>query len=591
MTYYHSPVDDVRFALRHIAGLDEVVAMPGFEHVEADFVDGLLDEAGRFMEEVIAPLNRDGDLIGSVRNDDGSVITPPGFAEAYGRYIDSGWGAIAFPPEYGGGGFPWMMNLAIHEFLTTACFSFGVCPMLSQGAADALIHLGTEAQKETYVRKMVSGEWTGTMNLTEPDAGSDVGALATKATPVGDGSYLLTGQKIFISYGEHDMADNIVHLVLARTPNSPPGTKGISLFVVPKFLVNDDGSLGPANDVSCVSIEHKMGLKASPTCALSFGDQGGATGWLLGDEHAGMRAMFLMMNTARLAVGLEGVGLAERAYQQALNFAHERRQGRAAAAAPGELSPIVDHPDVQRMLLDMASGTAAIRGLCYRNAAAIDRSKNGASEEDRATGEEVAALLTPLSKAWSTDMACELTSLGIQVHGGMGFIEETGAAQHFRDARITPIYEGTNGIQAIDLVGRKVPMDGGNVIRRHLASLRQTADRAAVVAGLEQATKHFVAAIDAVGEATDWLLEHGAANPAARLPGAAAYLEMLAVTTGGDVLATGALIDLGDSEMASREALFRFFATNRLARVPGLVAAVRELGGDLEVGRATVLAR
>ena len=587
MSDYRSPVEEVRFALEHVAGLDSIAALEGFEHSDLATVDGLVEEAGRFFEEVFAPLNRDGDLIGSVRNDDGSVTTPPGFVDAYRRYVEAGWSTVGFPTEYDGGGFPWLVNLALQDLMTAANFSFSLCPILSQGAIDALMHYGTEDQKETYLRRMVAGEWTGTMNMTEPEAGSDVGALSTKAEPVGDGSWKITGQKIYISWGEHDFADNIIHLVLARTPDSPPGTKGISLFLVPKFLVNDDGSLGERNDAHCVSIEHKMGLKASPTCVMAYGDNGGAIGWLLGEEHAGMRAMFTMMNNARLAVGLEGVGLSERAYQQAVTFANERLQGRAPGGEPGTPSPIVEHPDVQRMLLDMRSGTAAIRGLCYRNAAAIDRSKHGATEADRVEGDQMAALLTPLSKAWSTDLAVELTSIGVQVHGGMGYIEETGAAQHFRDARITPIYEGTNGIQAIDLVGRKVPMDGGSVIRRHIAAMRQTATRAAAVDSLAPAARHLDTALDAVTTATEWLLDEGAADPGARLPGAVSYLEMLAVTTGGEILIAGALsalaTDAGEGE--DRAVLARFFGANRMARVPGMVAGVIELGPELVAGR------
>ncbi len=585
MTTYRSPVDEIRHTLRHVADLESVSALAGFEHSDQATVDGLLEEAGRFFDEVFAPLNRDGDLVGSVRNDDGSVTTPPGFVDAYRRYVEAGWSTVGAPVEHGGGGFPWLVNLALQDMMTAANFSFSLCPILTQGAIDALLHFGTEQQKETYLRKMVTGEWTGTMNLTEPEAGSDVGALTAKAVPADDGSWRISGQKIYISWGEHDLAENIIHLVLARTPDSPPGTKGISLFLVPKYLVNDDGSLGERNDVHSVSLEHKMGLKASPTCVMAYGDQGGAVGWLVGEERAGMRAMFAMMNNARLSVGLEGVSLAERAYQQALAFAQERRQGRAAGAEPGESSPIVDHPDVQRMLLEMRSGIAAMRGLCYRNAAAIDHARFAATEEERTAADQMAALLTPLSKSWSTDLGCELTSLGIQIHGGMGYIEETGAAQHFRDARITPIYEGTNGIQAIDLVGRKVPMEGGAVIRRHLAAMRATATRAADDPALSGAAAHLHGALDALAVTTDWLLEDGA-DPARRLPGASNYLEMLAVTTGAEILLAAALSDGGEDPAI----LARFFAANRLARVPGMAAGVTEIGPELAAGRSRLLA-
>jgi alkylation response protein AidB-like acyl-CoA dehydrogenase len=594
MTEYRSAVDDIRHALRHFADIENVAALPGFEHSDAATVDGLLDEAGRFFDEVFAPLNRDGDVVGSKRNDDGSVTTPPGFVDAYQRFVEAGWSAVAAPVEYGGGGFPWLVNLAIQDLMTAANFSFSLCPILTQGAIDALLHFGSEQQKETYLRRMVTGEWTGTMNLTESEAGSDVGALTAKAVPVGDGSWRISGQKIFITYGDHDMADNIVHLVLARTPDSPPGTKGISLFVVPKYLVADDGSPGERNDVQCVSIEHKLGLHASPTCVMAYGDADGAIGWMVGEENAGMRAMFTMMNNARLSVGLQGVCLAERAYQQAVVFANERRQGRAVGADPGVSSPIVDHPDVQRMLLEMRAGIAAIRGLCYRTAAAIDRARLAATEQERNEADQMAALLTPLSKSWSTDLGCEITSLGVQVHGGMGYIEETGAAQHFRDARIAPIYEGTNGIQAIDLVGRKVPMEGGAVVRRHLSALRASADRAAGIPILADAARHLGAALDAVGEATEWLLEDGA-DPTRRLPGAANYLEMLAVTTGGEILMAGVLsmIDAacGEEELDDHATLARFFAANRLARVPGMLAGVTEIGPELESARRRLLVR
>ncbi len=584
MTAYRSPLDDIRHTLRHAADLASVTALDGFEHSDEATVDGLLDEAGRFFDEVFAPLNRDGDLIGSVLNEDGSVTTPPGFDDAYRRYVEAGWSTVGAPPEHGGGGFPWIVNLALQDMMTAANISFSLCPLLTQGAIDALLHFGTEAQKETYLRKMVTGEWTGTMNLTEPEAGSDVGALTAKAVPADDGSWRISGQKIYISWGEHDLAENIIHLVLARTPDSPPGTRGISLFLVPKFLVNDDGSLGERNDVRAVSLEHKMGLKASPTCVMAYGDDGGAVGWLVGEERAGMQAMFAMMNNARLSVGLEGVGLAERAYQQALAFAQERRQGRAVGADPGEPSPIIDHPDVQRMLLEMRSGIAAMRGLCYRNAAAIDHARFAATEDERTAADQMAALLTPLSKSWCTDLGCELTSLGIQIHGGMGYIEETGAAQHFRDARIAPIYEGTNGIQAIDLVGRKVPMAGGAVIRRHLGAMRATATRAADEPALAGAAAHLHCALDAVTATTDWLLEDGA-DPARRLPGASNYLEMVAVTTGAEILIAAALSDGGEDPAI----LARFFAANRLARVPGMAAGVTEIGPELAAGRSRLL--
>jgi len=591
MSDFRSPLADITFALRHVADLDGLAALDAFRHAEPDLVDGLLEEAARFFDEVVAPTNRDGDTVGSQRNPDGSVTAAPGLKKAYQQMVDAGWGGIGFPEAYGGGGFPWLLSIALQEMLTSANMGFSLCPLLTQGAIDALLHHGSEEQKELYLRKMITGEWSGTMNLTEPHAGSDVGALTSKAEPVGDGSWRISGQKIYITWGEHDVADNIVHLVLARTPDSPPGTKGISLFLVPKFLVNADGSLGERNDVHCVSIEHKLGIHASPTCVMQYGDQGGAIGYLIGEEHQGMRCMFTMMNSARLSVGLEGVAIAERSYQQALAYAHERHQGRAVGAAPGTESPIVDHPDVQRMLLDMKSSIAAMRGLCYRNAEAIDYAAYGADEESRQRGEERAALLTPLSKAWCTDLGCELTSIGLQIHGGMGFVEETGAAQHFRDARIAPIYEGTNGIQAIDLVGRKLGLRQGAVIREHLASVAATVRALEDHAELSSVADHLRAACAAVEEATDVLLERSASAPVDLLAGASAYLNMVALTTGGQVLADGALaaLALGPDEAEDRAVMARFFAVNRLSSVPGLLAAVTAGGADLARARQRLL--
>ncbi|MDW3219068.1 MAG: acyl-CoA dehydrogenase [Acidimicrobiales bacterium] len=590
MTDFRAPSTEIFSLLRHAADLDGVLALPAFAGVDEATVEGLVAEAGRFFEEVLAPLNRDSDVVGTVRRDDGGVSTAPGFADAYRRMVDAGWMSIGGPVAYGGGGFPSVVNLAVHDLMASACLSFSLCPTLTGGSIDALSEFGTEEQREVYLPRLISAEWSGTMNMTEPEAGSDVGALTTRALPNDDGSWRITGQKIFISWGEHDMADNIVHMVLARTPDSPPGTKGISLFLVPKYLVGDDGTLGEHNDVRCVSLEHKLGLHGSPTAVMAFGDEGGATGWLVGEEHGGMRAMFAMMNSARLAVGLEGVAIAERAYQQALAFAHERRQGQAPGAEPGSPSPIVEHPDVQRMLLDMASCIAAMRGLCYRTAAASDRTDHAETADQRRAGDHRAALFTPLAKAWCTDLACELTSTGIQIHGGMGYVEETGAAQHFREARITPIYEGTNGIQAIDLVSRKVPLDDGAAVRAHLAEMRSVATAAAASPTLGGVAGHLTSALDAVEEATAWML---AASPVDRLPGATAYLEMLAVATGGSILIDTALsaADADDGQEAERRAtLARFFAMNRLAAVVGRRPAVEGLGAVLADGRTTVLA-
>ena len=596
MTEYKAPLDEIRFTLRHVADLDALGRLEGFEHTDPDLVDGLLDEAARFFEQVVAPTNRVGDTVGSQRNDDGSVTAAPGLAKAYRQHVAAGWNGVAIPAEHGGGGFPWLLGIAVQEMLASANMGYSLCPLLSQAAIDALLHHGSESQRETYLPKMVTGEWSGTMNLTEPQAGSDVGALTSKAQPNSDGTWRITGQKIFITWGEHDMADNIIHMVLARTPGAPVGTSGISLFIVPKFLVNDDGSLGERNDVYCVSIEHKLGIHASPTCVMAYGDDGGAIGYMVGGENAGMAAMFTMMNNARLSVGLEGVALAERAYQQALDHALLRRQGRAQGAGPGESSPIIEHPDVQRMLLDMRSAIAAMRGLCYRNAEALDWAARGPDEATRTKNSERAALLTPLSKAWCTDLGCELTSIGIQVHGGMGYIEETGAAQHFRDARIAPIYEGTNGIQALDLVARKLPMRGGQVVTDLLESIANTVESAAEFSGLKMAAEHLEAAHAATFAATEWLLERRSSVPADALAGATAYLEMLAVTTAGQALADGAVAaarssdsDAGDDVAADRAVLARVFSANRLARVPGMLAAVTVGAADLQSARTRLL--
>ncbi len=589
MSDYKVDLAEIIFNLRHVADLDGLSKLEEFEHVDPEIVDQLLAEAARFAEEVIAPLNRVGDNEGARRVTDGSVATPTGFRNAYEAYVQAGWGALSIDPEYGGGGFPHLLGLAVEEMLTSACMAWSLCPLLTQGAINLLHAYGTAEQKALYLPPMATGTWTGTMNLTEPQAGSDLGAVATRAVPQPDGSYRLFGTKIFITYGEHDLTDNIVHLVLARTPQAPPGTRGISCFLVPKHLVGDDGSLGVRNDVNCVSIEHKLGIHASPTCVMAYGDDEGAVGFLVGEENGGMRAMFTMMNHARLSVGLQGVAITERSYQQALAYAADRRQGRAPDTPAGQNAPIIDHPDVRRMLLDMRSCVSAMRGLAYRNAEAIDRAHNGSDQALRDIASEQAALLTPLTKAWSTDLGCELASTGLQVHGGMGFVEETGSAQHYRDARIAPIYEGTNGIQGADLVGRKLVMRNGGVVRDHLSVVATTVESLNGVAQLAPVKLHLEAAHQATSEASEWLLT---ADPPQRLAAADAYLKMLAVTTGGAALADGAIAAtrLGDPEAAEdRSVLARFFAANRLAGVPGLLAAVKEPADDLAVAGRRIL--
>ncbi len=551
--------------------------MPGYTSADSSMVRDLLAEAARFMEEKLAPLNRVGDTFGVKRHDDGTITTAPGFREAYQAYVNAGWGAVPFDEGFGGGGFPWMVGIAIQEMMTAANMAFSMCPLLTQGAIDAIAHHGSEEQKMTYLPKMITGEWTGTMNLTEPDAGSDVGAVRTKAVRQDDGSYLISGTKIYISFGEHDMADNIVHLVLARTPDAPPGTKGISCFIVPKFLLEADGSLGRRNDITCVSVEHKMGIHASPTCVLSYGDDGGAIGYLIGEENRGMQYMFTMMNQARLSVGLQGLSLGDRAYQQALQYARDRRQGRAPGAPAGEASPIIDHPDVKRMLLTMKTTLEALRRLTYWNAACLDVASHHPDAAEREWAADLAALLTPLSKGWGTDMSIELTGLAVQIHGGMGFVEETGVAQHYRDARITTIYEGTNGIQAIDLVGRKIGLRGGAVIVRHLEAIDDVCQRLDSHSDLAATASALRASVAATRSATTWLAEHGS-DPVAMLSGATPYLRLLSTVTGGFLLAESALIardqDLGDDVIAERVASARFFCEQLMPAADGLVGAV-----------------
>ncbi|WP_293867844.1 acyl-CoA dehydrogenase family protein, partial [uncultured Alsobacter sp.] len=448
---YRAPVEDMLFTLRAVAGLDQLVADGLAPELEDGVADAVLEEAGKFASEVVAPLNRVGDKTGSVLKD-GKVVTPPGWKEVYTAWAEAGWNGLIADPAYGGQGLPQLIQAACSEMWSSAAFAFALGPLLTAGAIEAVAQHGSEHLKRTYLEKLVSGQWMGTMNLTEPQAGSDLNALRSRAERAGDGTYRIFGQKIFITYGDHDLTDNIVHLVLARLPDAPPGTRGISLFLVPKILVNEDGSLGEPNDVRCHSLEHKMGIHASPTCTMVYGDKDGAVGWLIGEENRGLACMFTMMNAARLGVGLEGVAIAERAYQQAVAYANDRRQGRAPGASGDGMSAIVDHPDVRRMLMVMRAQTRAARAICYMTAEALDRSHRETDPARRKAAADRAALLTPVAKAYSTDIGIEVASLGVQVHGGMGFIEETGAAQHLRDARIAAIYEGTNGIQAIDLV-------------------------------------------------------------------------------------------------------------------------------------------
>ena len=582
---YRAPVPDIVFTMRHVAGLDRAVADGVYGDLSTDLAETILEEAGRFANDVIAPLNREGDKYGATLKD-GAVTTAPGWKQAYKAWTEAGWNALPGPVDFGGQGLPTLLNSACVEMWNAASMAFGIGPVLTMGAIEAISQHASDDLKGRYLEKLVSGAWTATMNLTEPQAGSDLAAIRSRAEPAGDGTYRITGQKIFITYGEHDLTDNIVHLVLARLPDAPAGTRGISLFLVPKFL-----SDGTRNDVRCHSIEHKLGIHGSPTCTMIFGDHGGATGWLVGEENRGLACMFTMMNNARLAVGLQGVAIAERAYQQALAYANERRQGRAIGAAEG-MSPIAVHPDVQRSLLTMKALTAAARAICYMTAEAIDRAHLEEDPARRKQANERASLLTPVAKAFSTDIGVEVASLGVQVHGGMGYVEETGAAQHLRDARIAPIYEGTNGIQAIDLVTRKLPLSGGETVRAQIASMRATVTRL-----LKESTPAFGAtaprlrdAIESLDRATSHLLQALSSNAQGEaLAGATPYLRLFALAQGGVALAELALAanaqaSAGDKDPAhaGRIALCRFFAENIAVGAKGLEDAVMGGAGFLQ---------
>jgi acyl-CoA dehydrogenase len=589
---YRAPVVDILFSMIHEAGLDPDHKDGIFADLGDGFAEATLNEAGKFAETVLAPLNLSGDKEGA-KFEAGKVTAAPGFASAYRKWAAGGWNAITGPSDYGGTGLPVLLNTACIEIWSAANVAFSLCPLLTLGAIEAMQAHATEALKKVYLAKLVSGEWTATMNLTEPQAGSDLGALKMRAERQRDGSYKLFGSKIFITYGEHEMADNIIHFVLARLPDAPKGTRGISLFLVPKILVNADGSFGAPNDVFCASIEHKLGIHASPTCTMVYGDHGGAIGFLIGDEHKGLSGMFTMMNSARLNVGVQGVAVAERAYQQALAYAKERRQGRALGESGEEMSPIVRHPDVMRMLMTMKALTAAARAICFVTAESIDRSHRAADIAEREKASARASLLTPIAKAFSTDIANEVASLGIQVHGGMGYIEETGAAQHLRDARIAAIYEGTNGIQAIDLVQRKLGLSKGETVRREITDMREVIgalqkSNAAVFGEMELGLRE---AVDALERATSFVLEASAARPNEALAGATPYLRLFAIARGGTLLARGALAahrltNAGSSDplLTTRIATASFFAENVAAGAHGLAREVTRGAGSVLAG-------
>ena len=581
---YKAPLKDMLFAMNELAGLAAVNALPGCADATPETVEAVLEENAKFCAEVVAPLNRAGDQAPSTWRD-GQVTTTKGFKEAFKAYGEAGWQGVQHPAEFGGQGLPKLVATPCIEMLNSANLSFALCPLLTDGAIEALMTAGTDAQKAIYLEKLISGKWTGTMNLTEPQAGSDLAAVRTRAVPQGDGTYKVFGTKIFITYGEHDMADNIVHLVLARTPDAPEGVKGISLFVVPKFLINADGSLGARNDAHCVSIEHKLGIKASPTAVLQFGDHGGAIGTLVGAENRGLETMFIMMNAARFAVGMQGVAVAERAYQKAVQFARDRMQSRDLAGSAGPVA-IIHHPDVRRMLMSMRAHIEASRALAYVAAAASDTAHHDKDDATRKTNQAFYEYLVPIVKGWSTEMSIEVASTGVQVHGGMGFIEETGAAQHYRDARILTIYEGTTAIQANDLVGRKTVRDGGatakaiiNQVRATEAALNQhgSADLAAI-------GKQLAAGATALEQVVTYVAGTMKSDIKAVFAGSVPYLKLAGIVLGGWQMGRAALIAEQKLESGAGDAGFyrakigtaRFFADHILSQAGGLRTAIIE---------------
>jgi alkylation response protein AidB-like acyl-CoA dehydrogenase len=581
---YTAPINDMLFDIRHLAGIDQVAQLPGFEEAGFDTAQAVLEECAKFNENVVAPLNVAGDRNPSSWKD-GVVTTTPGFKEAYKQYAEGGWQGLQHPVDFGGQGLPKTIGAACGEMLNSANLSFALCPLLTDGAIEALLTAGSDALKATYLEKLVTGEWTGTMNLTEPQAGSDLAQVRSRAEPQPDGTYKVFGTKIFITYGEHDMADNIVHLVLARIPGAPEGVKGISLFVVPKFLVNQDGSLGARNDVHCVSIEHKLGIKASPTAVLQYGDHGGATGFLVGQENRGLEYMFIMMNAARYAVGVQGISIAERAYQQAVNYARDRVQSRPVDGSTPGPATIIHHPDVRRMLMTMRAYIEGCRAMASVAAAAYDAAHHHADAQVRKQNQAFYEFLVPLVKGYSTEMSLEVTSLGVQVHGGMGFIEETGAAQHYRDAKILTIYEGTTAIQANDLVGRKTARDGGQTAQAIAAQIEKTEGELAKrsSADAKAMLKRLAAARKAFLDAVAFIAGQSKSSPNATYAGSVPYLMLAgnvmagwqmarALVAAEDLLAKGEDVAF----MRAKIATARFYAEHILAKAPGVRDAIVE---------------
>jgi 3-(methylthio)propanoyl-CoA dehydrogenase len=581
---YVAPLKDMLFVINELAGLSEVNALPGCEDASPETVEAVLEENAKFCSGVVADLNITGDKEPSFWKD-GTVTTSKGFRDAFKAFGEAGWQGVQHPTEFGGQGLPKLVATPCIEMLNSANLSFALCPLLTDGAIEALLTAGSDEQKQIYLANLISGKWTGTMNLTEPHAGSDLALVRTRAVPEGNGNYKIFGTKIFITYGEHDMAENIVHLVLARTPNAPEGVKGISLFVVPKFLVNADGSLGERNDVHCVSIEHKLGIKASPTAVLQFGDHGGAIGTLVGEENRGLEYMFIMMNAARFAVGMQGVGVAERAYQKAVQYARDRLQSRDLAGSSGPVA-IIHHPDVRRMLMSMRSQTEASRALAYVTAAAYDAAHHHTDEAARKANQAFYEYMVPIVKGWSTELSIDVTSTGVQVHGGMGFIEETGAAQYYRDARILPIYEGTTAIQANDLVGRKTVRDGGATAKGILAQVRRTEEElSAYTSGdLAAIRNQLAAASKALEDVVNFVVANTKSDIKSVFAGSVTYLKMAGIVLGGWQMARAALIaerkikaGEGDAKFyAAKIATARFFADHFLTQAQGLRTSIVE---------------
>ena len=583
---YTVPVKDMLFAMTQLAGLDKVTTLPGMEDFGADTAQAVLEESAKFCQDVVAPLNWTGDQQPSSWKD-GVVTTTPGFKEAFKQFAEAGWQGVIHPAEFGGQGMPKLIATACAEMLHASSLSFALCPMLTDGAIEALLTAGSDELKATYLEKLVSGQWTGTMNLTEPQAGSDLAAVRSRAEPQGDGTYKVFGTKIFITYGEHDMAENIVHLVLARVPGAPEGVKGISLFVVPKFLVNADGTLGARNDAYCVSIEHKLGIKASPTAVLQFGDNGGAVGYLVGEENRGLEYMFVMMNAARFAVGMQGIAVADRAYQKAVGYARDRVQSRDLAGSPGPVA-IIHHPDVKRMLLNMRAHTEGARALAYVAAATSDAAHHSPDPAVRKQQQAIYDYLVPVVKGFSTEMSIQVASLGVQVHGGMGFIEETGAAQHYRDARILTIYEGTTAIQANDIVGRKTVRDGGAVALALCAEVATTEEDLAAHSEVECAImRHALrGAREMLVQTINHIVANAKTNPKAVYAGAVNYLQLAGVVLCGWQMARAMMVALDRMEddpdfYAAKLVTARFYAESVLPTAYGLATSVVVGGGTI----------